>query len=400
MALSASQRARINRQNAQHSTGPKTVEGKQRSRQNALTHGLRAVALSLPNEDPTVAEARTQSWNDYYRPDSPAAQHLVNQCVQATLLADRIHRCHTATLTRQIRHARIAWEERYVPQPVDYGRLAELDFPVDRLQRAQVRATHAGLQWMLDSWATLRQALDTRGFWDVEDLNLAIVLCGHNPDGSFQGYEGAPAYRIRMYNFMARPECHNVSMEYMCIPKKMPAEIRDEFDPERPLAPEAALQVLRDRMAAEVSAVQALRAKLPPAVAPRDYATNPYRAETMEEAMMLADKDVSQKFLRYHAEARTTFQRVYTTLLQTLQRDAAEGPAAVPEDPAPGESPNEAMALDEPQVKCVTAKASVKRCAVVSGLVSGVSGAQGGSSEGLAAKASPKRGGSGPRNPV
>ena len=50
-----------NQQNAQHSTGPKTREGKEAVRLNALTYGLRARNLILPSEDP---EEYKQLWAD------------------------------------------------------------------------------------------------------------------------------------------------------------------------------------------------------------------------------------------------------------------------------------------------------------------------------------------------
>ena len=40
-----------NRANAQHSTGPKTAEGKKRSSLNAIRHGLNSQAVLLPYED-------------------------------------------------------------------------------------------------------------------------------------------------------------------------------------------------------------------------------------------------------------------------------------------------------------------------------------------------------------
>ena len=100
MTLSAAQRSEINRNNAKNSTGPKTVDGKSSSRKNAMKHGLRAELLALPTEDPAAIQAREDSWNEYYQPQSPGAQHLVNQCARATVLSDRVDRHENAMLTR------------------------------------------------------------------------------------------------------------------------------------------------------------------------------------------------------------------------------------------------------------------------------------------------------------
>ena len=44
-------RTRANRQNALKSTGPRTPEGKERSRRNAFKHGLTGQGVALPEED-------------------------------------------------------------------------------------------------------------------------------------------------------------------------------------------------------------------------------------------------------------------------------------------------------------------------------------------------------------
>src|SRR5580700_7388715 len=49
--MSPTERAEINRANSQHSTGPKTEEGKRRSPLNSLRHGLTGQIVVLPNED-------------------------------------------------------------------------------------------------------------------------------------------------------------------------------------------------------------------------------------------------------------------------------------------------------------------------------------------------------------
>jgi len=60
MLISAAQQE-ANRQNAQHSTGPKTPEGKAAVRLNALTYGLRARSLLIPGENPADYQ---QLWAD------------------------------------------------------------------------------------------------------------------------------------------------------------------------------------------------------------------------------------------------------------------------------------------------------------------------------------------------
>src|SRR3954454_16498611 len=110
MTTTPEERAEISRRNGQHSRGPKTAEGKQNSRGNALKHGLRAEVLALPNEDPAEVEARSNAWNDYYRPRSPLAHHLVNACVRATLLSDRCDRYHDEALTKQVNEAQEKWD--------------------------------------------------------------------------------------------------------------------------------------------------------------------------------------------------------------------------------------------------------------------------------------------------
>ena len=59
-------RAAVNHSNAQHSTGPRTRDGKLRSSRNALTHGLTARTVLLPSEDPAAHQRHTQDFFDEY----------------------------------------------------------------------------------------------------------------------------------------------------------------------------------------------------------------------------------------------------------------------------------------------------------------------------------------------
>jgi hypothetical protein len=66
-----------NRQNARKSTGPKTEQGKRRSRRNAYRHGLTAETLVDVFEDPAAYRALERSINADYQPHNNFEQALV-----------------------------------------------------------------------------------------------------------------------------------------------------------------------------------------------------------------------------------------------------------------------------------------------------------------------------------
>src|SRR5436309_10526994 len=55
--MSSELKIEANRQNAQHSTGPSTPEGRAAVRLNGLKHGLCAETIVVPGEDPAEFEA-------------------------------------------------------------------------------------------------------------------------------------------------------------------------------------------------------------------------------------------------------------------------------------------------------------------------------------------------------
>ena len=75
-------RAEVNRANAQHSTGPKTDDGKKRARLNAHRHGLTGQILILPAEELAKFKTHCQNFRDRYKPQTPEEEELVQ------LLAD------------------------------------------------------------------------------------------------------------------------------------------------------------------------------------------------------------------------------------------------------------------------------------------------------------------------
>jgi hypothetical protein len=119
--MSTPDRAEINRRNAQNSTGPRTVEGKNRSRLTALKHGMTATLPVLPSEDAEAFRGRVDAWTDDLRPRSEIESYLVERAARASWQLERIERTNVARLTTNIQKA-----EAGEAQPGTEGDIAAL----------------------------------------------------------------------------------------------------------------------------------------------------------------------------------------------------------------------------------------------------------------------------------
>src|SRR5437763_17181794 len=102
MTMTAAQRRKVARANAQKSTGPRDTSS---TRFNALKHGLCARVAVLPGEDPELIQARAEEWYDFFQPRGPAERHLLYECVQASIESERGHAFHAAVVSKQVRDA-------------------------------------------------------------------------------------------------------------------------------------------------------------------------------------------------------------------------------------------------------------------------------------------------------
>jgi hypothetical protein len=87
-------RAEINRRNARKSTGPRTLEGKARSKLNAVKHGMTAKTLVLPGEDPERLQSRLETWTD--QPQNAVEQYFLEQAVHCSWKLERAERVELA----------------------------------------------------------------------------------------------------------------------------------------------------------------------------------------------------------------------------------------------------------------------------------------------------------------
>jgi len=93
-------RASVNRANTQHSTGPRTAAGKQRSSQNALTHGLTSRSPVLSTEDPAAYQLHCRQFVDEYKPATPTETQLTQELADTAWRLNRIPLLEAALLDR------------------------------------------------------------------------------------------------------------------------------------------------------------------------------------------------------------------------------------------------------------------------------------------------------------
>ena len=89
---------RANRKNAKKSTGPRTNEGKARSAQNPLKHGLLARDAVLPDEDPADFDRQLCDLEDTIEPKNALEFALVRQIADAEWRLRRLTRLETGYL--------------------------------------------------------------------------------------------------------------------------------------------------------------------------------------------------------------------------------------------------------------------------------------------------------------
>ena len=84
-----------NRENARHSTGPITPEGKARSSANAIRHGLLARQIVLPFEDRAQYLELLAALEAEHQPEGPLETYLVHQMASSQWRLQRLTRIET-----------------------------------------------------------------------------------------------------------------------------------------------------------------------------------------------------------------------------------------------------------------------------------------------------------------
>src|SRR3954451_12015675 len=166
-------RLAANRRNAQRSTGPKTEEGKQRSRANALKHGLCASVVVA--EDAKLVQQRASDWFDALKPQCEYHSWLVDEVAIISLRIDRCERMERRARDAKAIRAELCWEDDRRLDAVRLGGLLSKrpDEVVEELRRPP-----QGCEWLMTRWAMLAHTADLKGSWTPEQARMAFDLLG------------------------------------------------------------------------------------------------------------------------------------------------------------------------------------------------------------------------------
>ncbi|WZO95742.1 hypothetical protein EP7_002710 [Isosphaeraceae bacterium EP7] len=167
-------RLEANRRNAMRSTGPKTEEGKAKSRRNSLVHGLAATTLH-PMQDAEAFARRAEQFQSSLRPMNAFEVNLVETVAAETV---RIERCRNEEhLARDFkaRRAGHCWADERRAETANFARALprKPDVIAPRLA-----STAPGCDWLLARWDALGLALDHAGGWTDDQNKLALDLLG------------------------------------------------------------------------------------------------------------------------------------------------------------------------------------------------------------------------------
>ena len=296
MACSAAQLT-ANRQNSQRSTGPKTPEGKARSRENAVKHGLTGAGIALPTEDKAEVARRFVAIQEEMAPSTVVGMHLAHQIALMTVRCQRAARQETAALTAKILRAPAEWDE---------ARAAEADHLMGWIgvepvaYRRQLVATPEGIDRLIAALLGLKSELDApRVIWDYNHWTKLEAFTGRR-ESDLPESRGMKLSKAINGDFAG---IEATEYEHLVIEDQRRNWACDE---------------LTNYILAEVEKLETLRAKIDHQALARD------RAESVERALFDPGKEATLA-RKYEAAAG---RELYRALREFREVEAQGDPAA------------------------------------------------------------------------
>ena len=166
-------RIAANRRNSLRSTGPLSTIGKERSRANALKHGLCA-SVVVP-ESAELINGRARNFFQTLRPQNNFHCWLVSEISLTTIKIDRCARQERRIRDKVAIKAELTWDDdRKLEATLLGSQLANRPEVVVE----QLRRTFHGCEWLMARWSLLAHSADLNKSWTPEQVDLAFDLLG------------------------------------------------------------------------------------------------------------------------------------------------------------------------------------------------------------------------------
>jgi hypothetical protein len=176
-------RAEINRANAQHSTGPKTDAGKQKSSLNALRHGLTGQIVVMPTDDLAAYQRHLDSYTAECDPKGAIEATLVQALADTSWRLNRVAALEANLFT--LAAARNPHPVDDAPSQIQYAMAmaAALESQANALAILSVHGQRLSRQFEKTA-AQLRELQKTRHAREQEELtDLLDIIEMHEAKG-------------------------------------------------------------------------------------------------------------------------------------------------------------------------------------------------------------------------
>ena len=168
-------RIEANRRNSLKSTGPRTPEGKSRSRRNALIHGLAGNGVVMPAQEAEAITDLMAQLQSSVKAGPPLEMVLLRIIAVESVRLERHRAEEQYERDRYARQAASHWADMKRAEAEALGRkLAENPAEIS----LRLSMTRAGCDWLIARWEMLGGKLDAAGGWSDDDRSLANDLLG------------------------------------------------------------------------------------------------------------------------------------------------------------------------------------------------------------------------------
>jgi len=175
MTVATQAQREANRRNARRSTGPKSEEGKARSRENALKHGMTGEGVVTPQPIGAARQRYEATFARLIQPTTIQQSFLIGQAALAVARMEHLPELEDALRAEDRFRAANHWEDDRCDAARKRGeRLLQRPEKI----AGELERTVQGVAWLLEQWRILRNALEDKGAWSVEQKERAGALLG------------------------------------------------------------------------------------------------------------------------------------------------------------------------------------------------------------------------------